>query len=705
MKNGKGIGLRLAIGLFIAILLVIVFLVLVYFSINAVRDRVYHDKAQELERRVEELTQLVDAEISNRKQQVRYLAYSYPLLSSLGERDKRKATEFLQGVENDDHAIDSLVVLASDGTLFASTLSASADISLYYKAGSIAKLGTSAESILISSLPLQDPVSGNHILSFAVPLVAQNKKIGILIYNYNFGFFLGNHIINRSYSNGGYPFIFSQDGIMVTHPSQERIYQDASNDGVAKKVLAASETKGFFRYVFKGKYKYSAYMKMGMMPWYVASTIYESDLLSTSVFLRKLIMFISLISILVIYIAVSLFLNKRIVNRLQTMEKELVEASGGDLTHRLVPKHNDEITSMVTHFNGMLGSFSAFLNKVRNGIANVQISGSDMNANISEVAAAINEINSNIESVKQQIERQAVSTDQTAAAVEELTRNIDSLNDSITDQTSSVTESSAAIEEMTANIGSISKTVVNAKEEIEHMNTASAQGNVKLDNVLLLMDEIVKQSDQLMTANEVISNMASQTNLLSMNAAIEAAHAGEAGKGFSVVADEIRKLAEQSSDQSKIVGKNLMSIKNSIEAVMSAAKETNQEFIGINDAVETVSTIFNVIESSIEEVNAGSSQILEGLERMKEISIEVNQGATEMRGGNQQIIDAVHHLKEISSVTSSAVEEISVGMNQINISVNEIENLSNGNVAAVDQILVSAGAFETREEETKAITG
>jgi len=213
---------------------------------------------------------------------------------------------------------------------------------------------------------------------------------------------------------------------------------------------------------------------------------------------------------------------------------------------------------------------------------------------------------------------------------------MEQLNGHVTEQASAVAESSAAIEEMIANIRSVTDTLSKNTENVRELQEASEAGHSSLSGVAADIQEIAKESESLLEINLVMQNIASQTNLLSMNAAIEAAHAGELGKGFAVVSDEIRKLAESSASQSKTIGGVLKKIKGSIDKITKSTECVLSRFDAIEDGVKTVAEQENGILNAMEEQGHGSKQILQAIGQVNEITHRVKADARQMVDGSSE---------------------------------------------------------------------
>jgi methyl-accepting chemotaxis protein len=247
---------------------------------------------------------------------------------------------------------------------------------------------------------------------------------------------------------------------------------------------------------------------------------------------------------------------------------------------------------------------------------------------------------------------------------------------------------------MLANIQSVTNTLIKNEENVNSLAEASEVGHAGLMDVSEDIKEISKQSEGLLEINAVIENLASQTNLLSMNAAIEAAHAGEAGKGFAVVADEIRKLAENSSEQSKTISSVLKKITGSFTTITSATEAVLAKFEAITEGVTTVSEQEDTIRSSMEEQMQGSKQVLDGVAKVKDITTQVQSSAQEMLEGSQQVITESHNLEAATQEISNGMNEMATGAHEINQAITQVNESSGKNKTEIEALVAEVSKFK-----------
>jgi len=397
------------------------------------------------------------------------------------------------------------------------------------------------------------------------------------------------------------------------------------------------------------------------------------------------------ISAVIIYFTVQSTTNP-IVKVSETL-KDISEGEG-DLTRSITINTKDEVGDLAIYFNKTLEKIKNLVLIIKKEATSLTEIGNQLASNMTETAAAVNQITANIQSIKGRVINQSASVTETNATMEQVVTNIDKLNANIENQSKSVSQASSAIEEMVANIHSVTETLVKNADNVKTLQSASDVGRGGLQEVSTDIQEIARESEGLLEINAVMENIASQTNLLSMNAAIEAAHAGEAGKGFAVVADEIRKLAESSSEQSKTIGNVLKKIKESIDKITKSTENVLNKFEAIDSNVKTVAQQEEIIRNAMEEQGEGSKQILEGIGNVNNVTRMVKTSSEEMRDGSKEVITESQNLERATQEITGGMNEMASGAEQINIAVNQVNEISTKNREGIAILMQEVSKFK-----------
>jgi len=399
----------------------------------------------------------------------------------------------------------------------------------------------------------------------------------------------------------------------------------------------------------------------------------------------------TVISVIIVYLTLDVT-TKPIVKVAETLKD--ISQGEGDLTRSITVNSKDEIGDLAKYFNLTLEKIKKLIIVIKKEATKLTDIGNDLASNMTETAAAINEITSNIQSIKGRVISQSASVTETNATMEQVVGNITKLNGHVESQSENISMASSAIEEMVANINSVTNTLINNAANVSTLKEASEVGRNGLQEVATDIQEIARESEGLLEINSVMENIASQTNLLSMNAAIEAAHAGEAGKGFAVVADEIRKLAESSGEQSKTIGTVLKKIAESIKKITVSTDNVLKKFEAIDSSVKTVSDQEENIRNAMEEQAEGSKQLLQSAGGLKEINFQVKGGSEEMFEGSKEVMNESRNLEKVTQEITGGMNEMATGADQVNIAVNHVNDISGRNREGINNLMQEVSRFK-----------
>jgi len=557
------------------------------------------------------------------------------------------------------------------------------------------------------SEPFMSPILHKLVMAVIVPVMDDNNIHTSSLVALIPGNWLTDSIDDIVVGQTGYCYVLGLTGTTIATKDfrrveeMENVEQQAKND-TSLRSLAEFEhmaveidDPSIDFYTYKGINKIASYATMKTTDWTVIVNAPKDEFMGTVNALRISMIGIGVV-ILLSALVIIYFVAYTMIKPIQIAVKALqnIAQGEGDLTVRLPVTGNDEITDMSEYFNETIAKIGKSIQAVGINSNTMEEIGDELASNMTETASAVNQISANIDGVKQQAMTQAASVTETAATVEEIVRTIKQLNNSIETQAASVAQSSSSVEEMVANIASIGQTLGKTDEVIKSLTSATGDGKATLVTSNTVTQKIAEESGSLMEASSVIQHIASQTNLLAMNAAIEAAHAGEAGKGFAVVADEIRKLAEESSTQGKTITATLKNLSGEIETLSASSKTVEEKFNAIFSLAEQVKEMSNRLTEAMQEQENGSKEVLIAIKSINTVTVEVQAGSEEMLKGGEGVAEEMQKLDDLTRVITESMNEMASGAVQINNAVQEVNEITQKNKRSIESLAEEVGKFK-----------
>ena len=540
------------------------------------------------------------------------------------------------------------------------------------------------------------------ILNYVVPIYYYNEIVGALLARTPASELTNLITIIKARGNS-YSYVINSNGTIMSHAAYpEMVLQnpiETARTNPAMKPLADAiqfmigKNRGNVNYLSNAKTMISAFALMPNFDMMLVLVSERDSLMGNVYLLRNIVIIIVIIAVLAgigLALYVAIFLSKRFTN----LRNAITNVGNGDLTQKVKILVHDEIGAIATSLNQTSDKMRHLVKTIKEKTLSISAIGNELSENMIQTAESTNQINSNVENINKRMLNQSESVTKTSSTIKQMISTINKLSDNVDTQSESVTQSSSAIEQMLASIQSVTQTLIKNSENVKFLSKASDAGRSGLQDVAGDIQEISRESEGLLEINAVMENIAGQTNLLSMNAAIEAAHAGDAGKGFAVVADEIRKLAESSSEQSKTISEVLKKIKESIDKIIESTNEVLNKFGAIDKGVKTVSQQEDHIRASMEEQSAGSKQILESISRLNELTRQVKNSSSEMRKGSQQVMQETHNLEQVTAEITSAMKEMENGTSKIDKAVKRVDENSNQNKNNISVLMEEVGKFK-----------
>ena len=378
----------------------------------------------------------------------------------------------------------------------------------------------------------------------------------------------------------------------------------------------------------------------------------------------------------IIVILLSLLISASITKPVKLIVKTAEKMEKGDISQDINFNSKDEIGTMAVSLNNFIINLRNAMGKIQevsNRIVGVR---HDLISTTEQTASASNEIAATVSSIKNEMDKLNSEISGVAGAEEEFRAAVENLDNQIANQASATEESTASIEEMIASINNVSGIVESKRNAARELVKTAAERGGAIEKSNENIKGLLKLTDEVSSIAGIIMDISKQTNILSMNAAIEAAHAGEAGKGFAVVADEIRKLAETSNENANQISSITEKVTEGIDRTSRESGENLTAFFNINKEIDSVADALAEISANASELAAGGEQILKAMTQLNNITVSVREGADEMKLGIKQISESIRFISGVSASVVNGITEIDTGTQDISQAIGGVNDLS-----------------------------
>lgn len=510
----------------------------------------------------------------------------------------------------------------------------------------------------------------------------------------------------RTIGETGFYFVLDNGGTYLIHPDPEVEGQNwAEREEFIGYIVAnaeAPEETRFVRYVSPrtGDWKQVYFIEIPGVDWIVCSSAWEREMYAPiATIVAALIIVLAVV--LVLTTGVAVYSSRRIGATLGGIAGALERVGEGDLTVAVPEDRWSRETHAASRSlnDAVIHNMRQAVERIKRIAAESVTINEELSYSTVETGSATNQIAANIASIRERIAHLDGTIDRNTASIDAITRSIQDVDGRISEQTSMVEQSRASIEEMNSFVGNVVSITGRRREATQQLSEETRTAAAILDEAHRAFSEgVVARIDSIREAASAIQGIAAQTNLLAMNAAIEAAHAGSAGKGFAVVADEIRKLASDSAASSSSIAATIGAVVENIGRTKEAIDRAGSGFaLVVRETGSTVDAL-KEIEEHIAHLQSGGAEIMKATTYLQETTHSIRESSRAVLGRAETILSAENEIRDISMEATSGIGEMNQGVGEINGAMQLLTELNERLSGAIVDLEQAVAVFRTRTE-------
>ncbi|MDR3145287.1 MAG: methyl-accepting chemotaxis protein [Treponema sp.] len=508
-------------------------------------------------------------------------------------------------------------------------------------------------------------VIGKPVLMFASPIIVNGRTLGALIGRRD-GAVLGELTAGMSFGRTGFIFMVNRNGVYVCHPDSDLVYTQFNPIADSQSDASLGSLADFVSQIITGNdsfagYTYNSVSYIGASTpvtgsdWILIAAVEREEFFGEINQLIFSTMVIGVAAIVVVVILVMLLIRKLVIRPVNLILNEVDALANLKFDIRIPTGSKDEIGDVQRALAVIRESLRKTMADINNRhLGQVNIS-RNLHESIRVSSDGLGVINTNMDSVQERTGSQMSSVDRTSESMEGIIRHIKFLEEAVKVQGDSIGRSSTSIERIVKDIDSVRDVVEKASSITDELTKSSDAGRRTLNSLTEELSRIAEQSVFLEEANSALVNIAAQTNILAMNAAIEAAHAGEAGKGFAVVSGEVRKLAEESNRESNSISQEIKNMRDGIDRIRQVSTETVDTMSSMFTDVKDMQSSFSTVNKAVEAQASNGRQLLEGLRALRTTAEQVRGGSEKIQKESGVIYSSVEQLKDISRSVNESI--------------------------------------------------